>query len=100
MYKRQIGIGFGATAQSTANGQLAVDPLQRDLGVRDGVRTNATIANVCFGISGALGLTTAGLALATRWRKPPAGEPRHVAGWLPLIPADQTAPAAAVSKER
>jgi hypothetical protein len=88
-----LGIGFGAKAQTAADGQLVIDPLQRDLVVRDGVRSDATIANVFFGISGVLGLTTTGLALATHWRTPPAKEPKPVAGRLPLIPVGQTATA-------
>ncbi len=81
-----FGIGFGAMAQSAENDQLALDPLFRDPTVRDGIRTNATIANALFGISGALGLATVGLAIATRPPRPPPPRPRRVSGGLALVP--------------
>lgn len=74
-----FGIGFGAKAQLAANDQLNLDPLLRESGIRDTVRTDATIANVAFGISGALGLAAAGLAIATRWREP--APPQQIASW-------------------
>jgi len=84
-----VGIGFGAAAQAAANGQLALDPLLREPGTRNMVSTNATVANVLFGLSGALGIATVGLAAATRWRNPPEHEPKRVSGRLPLIPTGQ-----------
>ena len=76
-----VGIGYGVAAQNTANDQLMImNPLLRDPTVRDNVRTNATIANVFFGLSGALGIATVGLAIATRWRTPPARPAARVAG--------------------
>jgi hypothetical protein len=72
-------IGFGAQAQITADQQTALDPLKRDPGVRDMVRQDATVANVLFIASGALAITTAGLAIATRWRNPPVPASRKLA---------------------
>ena len=86
-----IGIGYGVQAQNTANEQLSIsEPLLRDPSVRDNVRVNATIANVFFGLGGALGIATIGIAIATRWRTPPARVAKPVASWpktVPLLPA-------------
>lgn len=82
-----FGIGFGVMAQSAENDQLALDPLFRDPTVREGIRTNATIANALFGISGALGLATVGLAIATRPPRPPPPPPRRVSRGITLLPA-------------
>ena len=81
-----VGIGFGVMAQSAENDQLALDPLFRDPTVREGIRTNATIANALFGISGALGLATVGLAIATRPPRAPPPPPRRVSRGLTLVP--------------
>lgn len=82
-----FGIGFGVLAQSAENDQLALDPLFRDPTVREGIRTNATIANALFGISGALGLATVGLAIATRPPRPPPPPPRRASRGITLLPA-------------
>lgn len=81
-----FGIGFGVMAQSAENEQLALDPLFRDPTVREGIRTNATIANALFGISGALGLATVGLAIATRPPRPPPPPPRRFSRGITLVP--------------
>lgn len=65
-----VGIGFGVKAQSAANEQAALDPLRRSLMIQDSVRTDAILANVLFGVSGALGVTTGVLAAMARWRTP------------------------------
>jgi tetratricopeptide (TPR) repeat protein len=92
-----FGIGFGATAQAAENEQLVLDPLFRDPTVRDGIRTNATIANALFGISGALGLATVGLAIATRPPRPPPPKPRRAGGRLALVPTAEPGAAAPVA---
>ncbi|MFO0578848.1 MAG: PEGA domain-containing protein [Polyangia bacterium] len=64
-----VGIGFGVKAKLAANQELALDPLQRSPVIQDGIRTDAIIANVFYGVSGALGVTAAILASTVKWRE-------------------------------
>lgn len=66
-----IGIGFGVKAKLAADEQLALDPLQRSIQVQDAIRTDAIVANVFFGIGGALGITTAVLGGLSIWKRKP-----------------------------
>jgi len=68
-----VGIGFGVKAKSTADSQLGLDPLERSAQVQDGVRTDAILANVAFGVAGGLAITTGVLAALARWRTPESG---------------------------
>jgi hypothetical protein len=78
-----VGIGFGVKAKSAADEQLALDPLRRSATVQDMVRTDAILANVMFGVSGALAVTTGVLAAMTRWRTPAkeAAQAQRAPGW-------------------
>lgn len=89
-----IGIGFGVKAKSTADEQIALDPLRRSAAVQDSVRTDAILSNVLFGVGGALAVTTGVLAVMTRWRTPgkdsghaQASSRLHV---VPVLGPDQT----------
>lgn len=75
-----IGAGFGAKAQLTANEQTSLIIPLRDPSLHDEVRTEATIANVAFGVSGTLALAALSLAIITRWREP-GPPPQKVAAW-------------------
>lgn len=75
-----IGAGFGAKAQLTANDQTSLLVPLRDPSLRNEVRTEATIANVTFGVSGTLALVALSLAIVTRWREP-GPPPKKVAAW-------------------
>jgi len=80
-----VASGIAAHAESLQNQQLALDPYARDSGVRDSIRSQATIANVLFVGGGVLGAGSVVLAFLTSWR---ATEPS---------PEPAPAPAAALS---
>lgn len=75
-----IGAGFGAKAQLTANDQTSLIVPLRDPSLRNEVRTEATIANIAFGVSGTLALAAVSLAIITRWREP-GPPPQKVTAW-------------------
>lgn len=83
-----LGIGFGVKAQNAADGQLALDPLQRTQAAQDAIRTDAILANVFYGTAGALALTAGILAVTTRWRTPGGSEGKKPASQanLRLLP--------------
>jgi hypothetical protein len=91
-----IGIGYGVKAQNTADEQMALSPLFRDANVREGVRQDATIANIFFGVSGGFAIATVAIAAATRWR--PAPPPKKVANWLMPMPVAPSAFTAAATE--
>lgn len=86
-----LGIGFGVKAQSAADEQLALQPMQRPAAVQDAIRTDAILANVFYGTAGALALTAGILAVTARWKTPAKDKEKKSAAQagLRLLPTVQ-----------
>lgn len=76
-----VGIGVAAAAQSDDATQQQIDPLLRDSGERDRIRTQALIADSTFVVAGALAGTALVLGLVSRWREVPPATTAHFAPW-------------------
>lgn len=85
-----VGIGYGIVAQQkqsevSPDGKL---PSQLSVSQRDEIKGLATSANICFGVGGALALSSAILAFTTEWRTTYSGEKATrpvVTAMLPLV---------------
>lgn len=68
------GIGVGVQAQNAEADQLALNPLERDPGVRLNIQHQALAANALVGSGGAVALIAGVLAFTTAWRPQPAAQ--------------------------
>ncbi len=86
------GIGVGVQAQNAEADQLALNPLERDPGVRLNIQHQALAANALVGSGGALAFIAGVLAFTTAWRPQPAAQ-------LQLRPTPGLPPPQRISKQ-